>query len=506
MDHKPGRSNSSGSPQDFLLKQADRISNSQLSIRAKILIAFMLVIVLIGSINVVLVLRAAAYKKQYDSLINNITTANSLNGYVKPAIDTELWNVVKGEIDFSIGKQYQILDEVDHQITMMSIGTDSEEGKQLLEVSRRTMVTLRYYVDMLGAQMAADSKYDDNVKTLDNIRGVSQLVQETLQEYMLFEVNRTGVKYQETQASFAQWVLSSVVILIIVIIFAILTAWVISESIYIPIKKLHDVTKTITNEDLQVLMTGSHVDEITELGMSFNIMIGKVRQLLDEKIKEQENLKKSEMRVLQAQINPHFLYNTLDTIIWLAESKKTEQVVDLVRALSRFFRVTLSKGKDWISIKEEIDHVQSYLTIQKVRYNDILDYEIDIDDSIKRGTILKLSLQPLVENALYHGIKNKRSGGKITIHGELDESGQVVFTVQDNGIGIEYNRLAQIQTALASGQYEDEIGENGYGIYNVDRRIRLYYGDRYGVRIESIYESGTSVQLTLPFRDTVVMT
>ncbi len=126
------------------------------------------------------------------------------------------------------------------------------------------------------------------------------------------------------------------------------------------------------------------------------------------------------MRVLQAQINPHFLYNTLDTIIWMVESKRTAQVVELVRALSRFFRISLSKGEDWITVGEEFEHVSSYLAIQKIRYRDILDYQIDVDEAILSATILKLTLQPLVENALYHGIKNKRNGGVIRVRGRCD--------------------------------------------------------------------------------------
>ena len=135
------------------------------------------------------------------------------------------------------------------------------------------------------------------------------------------------------------------------------------------------MTTTITKNDLQALMTSDNVDEITELGMSFNIMIGKIRELLDSKIKEQENLKKAELRALQAQINPHFLYNTLDTIIWMAEAKKTDQVIEIVSALSSFFRISLSKGRDWITIGEEIERTRSYLTIQKMRYRDILDLQ-----------------------------------------------------------------------------------------------------------------------------------
>ena len=244
-------------------------------------------------------------------------------------------------------------------------------------------------------------------------------------------------------------------------------------------------------------MTSDNVDEITELGMSFNIMIGKIKELLDSKIKEQENLKRAELRALQAQINPHFLYNTLDTIIWMAESKKTDQVVEIVSALSNFFRISLSKGMDWITISEEVERIRSYLTIQKMRYHDILDFKIEVDDDVAENTILKLILQPLVENALYHGIKNKRQGGTISVRARRNGEDEVLLEVKDDGIGFTAEKLTQLRAEL-----EDDAGdiklESGFGIGNVNKRIRLYYGKPYGLSIQSEYTTGTCVTLVIP--------
>lgn len=470
-----------------------------LSIRLKLLLSFLLVIFFMASVNVALVILALDYKSQYDVLINNITTANQLNGYTKSAIDSATWDIVKGKVSFDEGRQYEILDNVSKTINQMSAATDSEKGRRQLEVVQRTMVTLRYYVDMLGENMRAGSKYDDNIITLDNIRGVSSVVEESFQDYMLFEINRTGEKYNETQASFSRWVLISSAVLALVIVISILLARGISNSIYSPIKKLQDVTATLTHKDLEPLLNSTNADELTELGLSFNIMSARIRQLLDEKVLEQENLKKSEMRVLQAQINPHFLYNTLDTIIWLAETNQTGLVVDLVRALSNFFRVSLSRGKDWIKISDEIEHVRSYLTIQKVRYRDILDFQIDVEDAILDCSVLKLSLQPLVENALYHGIKNIRGGGKISVRGWRADVKTIIFEVADTGIGVEPEKLIQIQQALQNENTTVEVGDNGYGIFNVNKRIELYYGKQYGLTIDSRYRQGTLVRVRLPY-------
>ena len=259
------------------------------------------------------------------------------------------------------------------------------------------------------------------------------------------------------------------------------------------------MTTTITRNDLQALVTHDNVDEITELGLSFNIMIGRIRELLDAKVKEQENLKKAELRALQAQINPHFLYNTLDTIIWMTESKKTDQVIEIVRALSSFFRISLSKGRDWITIGEEVERTRSYLTIQKMRYRDILDYRIEMDESVAGNTILKLILQPLVENALYHGIKNKRQGGTIVVRAQQWNENEILLQVEDNGIGFTPEKLAQLQAELNDDSGDIKL-ESGFGIGNVNKRIRLYYGKQYGVSIKSEYQTGTCVSIVIPAR------
>jgi two-component system sensor histidine kinase YesM len=296
---------------------------------------------------------------------------------------------------------------------------------------------------------------------------------------------------------FVRWQIFSIILIFSAAGFSVVAAWSLSKSIYTPIKKLHDVTTTITKNDLQALMTSDNVDEITELGMSFNIMIGKIKELLDAKIKEQENLKKAELRALQAQITPHFLYNTLDTIIWMAESKKTDRVIEIVTALSNFFRISLSKGMDWITIGEEVERINSYLTIQKMRYHDILDFKIEVDETVHENTILKLMLQPLVENALYHGIKNKRQGGTITIRIRQKGQNEILIEVEDDGIGFTAEKLAQLRAEL-----EDDSGdiklESGFGIGNVNKRIRLYYGTPYGLSVQSEYSTGTLVTMVIP--------
>jgi two-component system sensor histidine kinase YesM len=443
------------------------------------------------------------YSQQYDSIITNITTANSISGTIKPAIDAEMWKIVAGTKDFNEGEQYKIIIDTVGKVQQMRANTDSPKAKLKLDVILRIMQTLTQSMDAMGLQIEQKSTAAENEAALENIRFITSVLDAGIQDYVLFEVQRINIQYEQMRAGFIQWEISYIILMVGSVCFSVLAAWGISGSIYRPIHKLHDVTSTITKQDLQALVTHDNIDEITELGMSFNIMIGKIRELLDSKIKEQENLKKAELRALQAQINPHFLYNTLDTIIWMAEAKKNDQVIEIVSALSNFFRISLSKGQDWITVGEEIERTRSYLRIQKIRYRDIMDYQIEAEELVLKNTVLKLVLQPLVENALYHGVKNKRQGGTIILRAKQNGDSEVVFEVEDNGIGFTPSKLAQVRADLAADTGDIRM-ESGFGIGNVDKRIKLYYGKQYGLSIESEYNVGTCVRLVIPtIRDAV---
>ena len=208
-----------------------------------------------------------------------------------------------------------------------------------------------------------------------------------------------------------------------------------------------------------------------------------------------DQMPRSELRALQAQINPHFLYNTLDAIVWLAEAGESGEVIHITRALSDFFRISLSQGKDFITLADEIKHLKGYLTIQKIRYRDILDYEIDIPEEICGARVLKLMLQPLVENALYHGIKHRRGRGLIRVAGR-EENGALILTVQDNGAGMTKERLEQVRESLRG----DSDTNTGYGLFNVNKRIQLYYNQPQGIWIDSDEQTGTLVTLKVPVR------
>lgn len=280
------------------------------------------------------------------------------------------------------------------------------------------------------------------------------------------------------------------------ILFTITLYYFISSRLIRPIRNLKETMKQAAFGNFDVKVRNESSDEIADLSNSFNIMIQKIKTLMDQSIAEQKQLKKAELRTLQTQINPHFLYNTLDTIIWMAEAQKSNKVIDMTKALSHFFRITLSKGKDWITLDHEIRHIQNYLIIQKMRYRDILDVDYKINEDILSYKILKLTLQPLVENAIYHGIKNKRSKGFIRIKADFNAQGDISIDIIDNGIGIQKEALEDIRLQLSDENAQSD--GSGFGMVNVHKRIRLYYGEPFGLTVYSWYGSGTHVCLTIP--------
>ena len=281
---------------------------------------------------------------------------------------------------------------------------------------------------------------------------------------------------------------------IISLVLVVIVSFKFSRTLTNPIFKLKRLMKQAESGDLTVRFTFQHNDEIGELGQSFNHMIARIDQLIQMVYVEQENKRTAEMKSLQEQIKPHFLYNTLDTISWMARDYDAEDIVRLVDALTNMFRIGLSHGKDIITVKEEITHVSNYLYIQKIRYKDKLNYVIHVDESLYAIEVPKLILQPLVENAIYHGVKAKR-GGTITITG-VPEGENLVFTVQDNGAGMPQEKVEELNRRMSERSVLDE--KKSFGLFYIRERIQLCYGKGYGVHVESTLGEGTRVTITLP--------
>lgn len=291
----------------------------------------------------------------------------------------------------------------------------------------------------------------------------------------------------------------------------------VAHAVTVPLGQLAEIMNRVTTEDFKVQFPYPYKDEVGKLAGSFNYMIRKIDQLIGElnvnieALKEEKERvrdvemqkRKAELRALQAQINPHFLYNTLNAITWQAADCGAREVSILSNCLGKFFRISLSRGREIITLREELEHVTSYLSIQKIRYKDKMKFELDVPEDVKELYITKLVLQPLVENSIYHGIKLKEGVGTIRISVRRQDCSQTVPTleicVEDDGEGIEEETLAVINEGLRRGEINRD---SGYGIYNVNERLKLTYGDSYGLKLESSYKNWTRAVMIIPIRTT----
>ncbi len=280
----------------------------------------------------------------------------------------------------------------------------------------------------------------------------------------------------------------------IIIAFSLIASWTISNNIVNPIGVMMRLMKKVEEGNLDVSMALERNDEIGDLSNSFNQMIFKVKALMNAVYDEQKKLRVAELQALQTQINPHFLYNTLATIIWMAREKEYDEIIKIVTAITKYYRTAISRGRDIIMIEEEVEHIRSYLVILKHRYSDQFDYDIDIPATLYKYKTLKLILQPIIENAIYHGVKNSRGKGHISIRGE-EIGEEMVFHISDTGVGMTAEKLLSLKKAI--NEYSGEHTES-YGLRNVNERIKIFFGREYGIEIDSTEGVGTDVQVKIP--------
>lgn len=286
------------------------------------------------------------------------------------------------------------------------------------------------------------------------------------------------------------------VILLIIFIVILINSYI-SFRVTNPIRELEKSVKALEegNLDADIYMGGSY--EVQHLGKSVQDMKFRIKGLMQDIVNEHEEKRKSEFDSLQAQINPHFLYNTLDIIVWQIENEKQSEAVHTVTALARFFRLSLGKGKNIVTVRDEIDHVKNYLMIQHMRFKNKFDYEFDIAEDVLELPSLKLMLQPLVENAIYHGMEFMDGDGMIMVKAWRKED-ELYLSVADNGLGMTEDKVEMILT----GESTSGNGRgSGIGVKNVNERIKLYFGEAYGLTIDSEPDEGTTVIIHLPAKD-----
>ena len=274
---------------------------------------------------------------------------------------------------------------------------------------------------------------------------------------------------------------------------AFLLSRIISRVITKPLRELEMNMRDVQNGNFHVSETEGKSKEVESLSHSFQVMVDRIEDLMEEVRKTEAVKRQRELDALQAKINPHFLYNTLDSVVWMAETGNNKGVVRMVTALASLFRISIAKGHDIITLKEELSHVESYLDIQSMRYKDRFRFTIDLPSELENVPTIKLIIQPIVENSIYHGIKYLQEEGLITIKARDIGNGRIAITIRDNGVGMK----KEVLDSILSEDNPHSQG-NGIGLRNIDERIRLTYGSSFGLTIESEPDEGTAVTITIP--------
>ncbi len=460
-------------------------------------IAFLLAVPAVIGLIVMLI-----YSSRTQAMIRRMDAIAGMKPALESTIAENLFSVAAGRSTFENSGVQEQITETNNTLDMLLAET-AGNGQMQLTIARRTMATLEQYVLRVRDGMAAGTQISEIESIVDEVRNVGRLVSDMLDAFTTEEIANATEASRQLRTVVIVSAAAEVLLLLIAFLRTRRETERLTESIHTAIFSLEETVRRIAEGNFGDRVQGMNVKELRELGEKVNQMADRLETLIEQIRQNQDHLSRAELRTLQAQINPHFLYNTLDTIVWQAESGKGEEVVRLTRNLSDFFRISLSAGADWIPVSQELKHVSAYLSIQKTRYRDILDYEVDQPEGLEEIYMLKLLLQPLVENALYHGIKNKRGGGKISVQVKLLNR-IMTFTVKDTGKGMTPEQLSNLkenlQMEIATAQAALEPGgHSGFGMRNVDMRIRLYYGKQKGLLLQSGPE-GTEVSFSIPIR------
>ena len=443
---------------------------------------FIPIAVILVSIFVMLLTR----NLMYASVSGNIVKVSGFNQKFKQEIDEQMYFYVTG---YSDEMPWEDVESARSLAEDLLQNTSNSDGRK----SITSVLSLCDKLSIYMQDIENTSSYDDRMNQLEtNIYITTGLIEEYMYSYLYYEAGEMASIQKQIDFWLTVEILFVVLVMIFVIPIVLSRAVKLSKSITDPIVEMNSRVEQIGGGDLSP-HTPVETDDTSLALLSAGIedMAARLDKQIELNRQEQIKLRDIELSLIQAQINPHFLYNTLDAIVWLIEIGKNDQAEQMVTSLSSYFRSFLSDGKDIVTVAEEKQHIQSYLEIQQVRYRDIMEYEINIDPSIEDTKLPKMTLQPLVENAIYHGLKPKRGKGKIIVTGER-ENGDIILKVSDTGLGMNKEELESLKTRVLN---EDTTS---FGLTSSYKRLKILYGDACRFDIESTPQEGTSISIQIP--------
>ena len=429
--------------------------------------------------------------RRYEDMINSSVMASQFSLDFQKDFDYETYLLIVGNKTLEESSLHDMLVEADDIVAGLEELTESQENLKRLTSVKKYLNNLETYIGRIEDNIREGNRYEDNMEIWENdVQIVTSLVGDTMSQYIYYEIRGIQESRQQYQDFFVNMIRFSIIAFTLILVLFLFLSYYIPLSITSPIRRLTQVTDQVAKGDLTVRSDVTGGVEAQVLSDSLNTMIDKINELLEQVKTEQIRLRKAEFELLQSQINPHFLYNTLDAIGWLCEEERCQDAVEMVNALAKLFRISISKGHELIPIEKEVEHARSYLKIQNFRYKNQFSYEFQVEEDCLQYYCNKITLQPIIENAIYHGLDRMVDEGRILIR-IYSEGEDVVFRVEDNGVGMSEEQCRSI--------LHKEPGDNsGIGIKNVNDRIKIYFGKEYGLSIESELDEGTTVIIRMP--------
>ena len=423
----------------------------------------------------------------YSTITHNMNLSSEFSLSFKENMDLKMYHYCVGSAE----QKTLPVKDVNRAIRLaekLEKTTVRKESRRAIELVIADCKNLKKRMRAIAETKGYDSR---QIQLTNNVYVLTELTQKAMGDYIYYEA---GYLKKVENDMFARILAVGIILGIFVFV---IVALVVKKSFRLageitdPIGGVSDNVRKVGHGNFDIIPVETNVIEGKELDRGILKMAGRIQTLLENVKEEERKQHMIQLELLQAQVNPHFLYNTLDTIVWMVEADMHDEAIEMLTHLSVFFRTVLSKGEDVISLHDEVLHTKSYLEIQQIRYSDILDYTIELPQDMEEIRLPKMTLQPLVENALYHGVKEKR--GKSSIWITFEDAGRdIVIQVKDDGIGMTEDRLREVQEGLKNNQ------SVGFGMSAVEGRLKLYYGEEYGLDICSKYQEGTVIRVNIP--------
>ena len=448
----------------------------------------------------------------FGNVTESITYANNYSTEFRERMDYSMYlAVIRGEPvsmleegrvtvnGVKIVNPYSYIEELDQAFDIMEEIATVSSNKNLATRMQRTLNSLSRKVKEIDENMDKSVNYDENLAILrGDIYGLTEIIEGGIQDYISAENAHFSIIRDEMVEQCRTAFQICFLIVVAVSFFAWMLSMMASRSVTRPIRQLCDMAKLLAKGDFSARTDTEAEDEIAVLTTSFNDMAGKIGNLVENIKTEQANLRMTETKLMQAQINPHFLYNALDTVNWMAMKKGDTEICDMVSAISNLMRISIGNKQDIFSIRQELKYVKNYLYIQETRYRDRFQVYFAIDEKILDEKIPKLTIQPLVENAIVHSVEVSKGKTVLNINGYI-EQGNVVIEIKDDGVGMDRDTLLHLLDPPEGEEKDISVAHTGLGMYAVHQRLRYLYGEEYGLTADSEPGNGTCIKICIPF-------